>query len=341
LGKERHIVRYLISLVIPVYNEETAILANLSTILESASSAWYDLELIVVDDGSRDASAREVANAASTDTRIRLISFTRNFGKEAAILAGLTNAKGDAVVVLDSDLQHPPHLIPRMVEFWRQGIYVVEAVKSDRGKESVSSALFAKGFYTLFKSFSGVDIEGHSDFKLLDRMAVDVYLSLPERHRFFRGLVGWVKYPSAQIPFSVPERANGTGSQWSKWKLLRYAIENLTSFSSLPLKLVSYVGLFTLLFGVIVGSISVLQKVGGHAIDGFTTVNLLIIIIGGALLLSVGILGHYMARLYDEIKARPSYLIKPPKREHFHERTRSRPDRRHLQRRSATYDEVR
>jgi dolichol-phosphate mannosyltransferase len=327
--------------VIPVYNEEKAIRANLSTILEAASDADCDLELVVVDDGSRDISAREVAKAAMADRRIRLISFTRNFGKEAAILAGLTNAKGDAVIVLDSDLQHPPQLIPRMVELWRQGIHVVEAVKSDRGTESASSALFAKAFYSLFKGFSGVDIEGHSDFKLLDRMVVDVYLSLPERHRFFRGLVGWTGYPSATIPFAVPERAEGTGSQWSKWKLLRYAIENLTSFSSLPLKLVSYVGLCTLLFGMIVGSISLLQKLRGHAIGGFTTVNLLIIITGGALLFSMGILGHYMARLYDEIKARPSYLIKPPRKECIDERTRSRTDRRHLQRRSATYDEVR
>lgn len=305
---------YLISLIIPVYNEEAIIRANLTAILDAAGGDWYALELLAVDDGSRDASASEIAAAAAADPRIRSISFTRNFGKEAAILAGLAHAKGNAVVVLDGDLQHPPQLIPQMLEFWRQGIYLVEAVKADRGNEALSDGLFARAFYGMFRRFAGLDLRGHSDFKLLDRLVVDAYVAFPERHRFFRGIIGWAQYPSAQIPFSVPERAGGGNGRWSKLKLLRYALNNITSFSSLPLKLVSYLGFVTLVFGAIMGVISLIQKFEGKAISGFTTVNLLIIIIGGAILLSLGIIGHYIARLYDEVKGRPAYLIKPSKK---------------------------
>lgn len=301
----------LISLVVPVYNEGAMIFDSAMHILHAAQGKGYELELVAVDDGSRDSSASELERARQHDARIRPISFTRNFGKEAAILAGLAQAKGDAVIVLDCDLQHPPELIPQMVDFWRKGLYVVEAVKQDRGEEAFQNGLFARAFYMIFNRFSGMDIRNHSDFKLLDREVVDTYLAFPEKHRFFRGIISWAQYPNAQIPFSVPERAGGGNSQWSKLKLLRYAVNNLTSFSSLPLKLVSYVGATTLALGGVIGVISVIRKFEGKAIGGFTTVNLLIIIMGGAILLSLGIIGHYLARLYDEVKARPPYIIKP------------------------------
>lgn len=304
----------LISLVVPVYNEEAMIFSNLAAILQAAAGDGYALELIAVDDGSRDKSAIEIERAMAADPRVNLVSFTRNFGKEAAILAGLAHAKGEAVVVLDGDLQHPPQMIPQMVNLWRQGLFVVEAVKSDRGNESLHSSLFARGFYSLFQRFAGLDLAGHSDFKLLDRAVVDAYLAFPERQRFFRGIIGWARFPSAQLPFAVPERAGGTGSQWSKLKLLKYAINNITSFSSLPLKLVSWLGLITLVIGGIIGIISLVKKFEGHALDGFTTVNLLIIGMGSAILLSLGIIGHYLARLYDEVKGRPIYLVKPSKK---------------------------
>ncbi|WP_136417630.1 glycosyltransferase family 2 protein [Herbaspirillum sp. ST 5-3] len=304
---------HLISLVVPVYNEEAIILDNLAAILSAAGDDWYELELIAVDDGSRDRSAMEIAKAAAMDARIRFISFTRNFGKEAAIHAGLADAKGEAVIVLDGDLQHPPELIPQMAEYWRKGLSVVEAVKIDRGNETIRDGLFAHAFYALFHRFADLDLKGHSDFKLLDRVVVDTYLAFPERQRFFRGLISWARYPSAQIPFSVPERAGGT-TQWSKLKLLRYAINNITSFSSLPLKLVSLLGMVTLAFGGVIGILSLIRKFEGKAIDGFTTVNLLVIVIGGAILISLGIIGHYIARLYDEVKGRPAYLIKPSKK---------------------------
>jgi glycosyltransferase involved in cell wall biosynthesis len=304
----------LISLVVPIYNEQSIVHDNLAAILSAAQGDGHVLELIAVDDGSSDASADEIMLAAQADPRIRLLSFTRNFGKEAAILAGLTEAKGSAVIVLDGDLQHPPQLIPQMLALWRQGVYVVEAIKSDRGNEALHDSLFARLFYGMFRRFAGLDLRGHSDFKLLDRDVVDAYLAFPERHRFFRGLIGWAQYPSAQIPFSVPDRAGGGSGRWSKFKLLRYAVNNITSFSSLPLKLVSYLGFGTLVFGSVIGIISLVRKFEGEAIDGFTTVNLLIIVIGGAILLSLGIIGHYLGRLYDEIKGRPAYLLKPSKK---------------------------
>ena len=303
----------LISLVVPVFNEGPIIRANLAAILEAAAGDWYTLELITVNDGSNDETADEITLAGQDDARVRLISFTRNFGKEAAILAGLGHAKGDAAIVLDGDLQHPPQLIPQMIALWRDGMYVVEAVKRNRGNETLAQGLFARAFYSLFRRFANLDLRGHSDFKLLDREVVDAYLAYPERNRFFRGIIGWAQYPSAQIPFSVADR-NGGATHWGKLKLLRYAVNNITSFSSLPLKLVSYLGVVTLLLGIIIGILSLIQKFNGQALDGFTTVNLLIVIMGGAILLSLGIIGHYIGRLYDEIKGRPPYVIKPTKK---------------------------
>lgn len=298
----------LISIVVPVFNEASIIRNNLFAILEAAKGEGYVLELVVVDDGSRDNTADEIHAAAKDDARIRPLVFTRNFGKEAAILAGVTEARGEAVIVIDADLQHPPGLVPKMVSLWKQGFPIVEAIKSDRGDEAMANGLSAKVFYWLFERFAGLDIRGHSDYKLLDRAVVQTYIALPEKHRFFRGLINWTGFASATIPFDVPPRESGE-SRWSKGKLLRYAINNITSFSSLPLRLVTWLGAFTLILGFIVGGISLTQKLDGKAVDGFTTVNLLIILIGGVLMLSLGIIGHYLSHLYDEIKARPSYII--------------------------------
>lgn len=305
----------LISLVVPAFNEGAHIFNNLVEILGALKYEAYQFELIVVDDGSVDNTAAEVLRLAGADERVRCISLTRNFGKEAAIHAGLAHAAGVAVIVLDGDLQHPPSLISQMLAFWRQGMYVVEAVKFDQPEQTGPNNRFLpNSFYALFQHFSGLDLRGHSDFKLLDRLVVDTYLALPEKCRFFRGIVTWLNYPSAQIPFSVPDRAGGS-SQWNKLKLLAYAINNISSFSSTPLKLVSVLGLVILAFGAVMGVISLVQKFQGKSIDGFTTVNLLIIIIGGSILLSLGIIGHYIARIYDEVKARPPYMVRPSKKD--------------------------
>lgn len=298
-----------ISLIVPIYNE-AANSQNLLQILSQVDPLRFDAELIAVDDGSRDQSAELIEKMAQQEPRIQLLSFTRNFGKEAAIQAGLAHACGDAAIVIDADLQHPPELIPQMLALWQQGIWVVDAVKQDRGDESWLSRRFAQVFYGMFKLLANLDISGQSDYKLLDRKVIDQLLSFPEKNRFFRGLVSWAKFPSAQLPFEVAQRSDAGGSKWSKLKLFRYAINNITNFSSLPLKFVTYLGLLTFCAGLVVAINSLIQKIQGRALDGFTTVNLLIVLIGGAILIGLGIIGHYLAHVFDELKGRPAYLIK-------------------------------
>lgn len=307
-----------VSIVIPVYNEAQMIqtsIPHILSVLESAlasagKSENYQLEVIAVDDGSVDRTPQVLAAMQQQEPRLKALSFTRNFGKEAAILAGLQAATGDAVIVIDGDLQHPPELMASMLQLWENGLLVVHAVKAQRARETWLQKQLARAFYAVFKSMSGLDLRGHSDYKLLDKKVVQILLGLPERQRFFRGLISWANFPSGQLPFEVADRPDGSHSKWNRIKLLRYAINNITSFSSLPLKLVTYVGATTFLFGLIIGVISLIQKIEGKAMDGFTTVNLLIIIIGGAILLSLGVIGHYLARLYDEVKGRPAFLIK-------------------------------
>ncbi|MBW5413093.1 glycosyltransferase family 2 protein [Pseudomonas sp. MAG002Y] len=303
----------LISLVVPAYNEGRQLIANLKQILAAAEPCGHDLELVVVDDGSRDDSAAQVAQLAIGDSRVRLVAFTRNFGKEAAVYAGLEHAQGEAVIVLDADLQHPPRLISQMVQEWEEGAQVVEAVKQKRNDASKLDAWLAKGFYSFYRKLSGFDIEGHSDFKLLDRQVVDLYLQLPERYRFFRGLVNWLGVDGAVIHFEVEPRA-GEASRWNKVSLLRYALNNVTAFSALPLTIVTWLGCLTLAVGFALLVISLWQKITGSAEEGFTTVNVLLVLVGGSIMTSLGIIGHYVSKIYHEIKGRPIYIKKVPRR---------------------------
>jgi dolichol-phosphate mannosyltransferase len=306
-----------LSLVIPVFNEGANITQNLETILSfAASEKGYQVELIAIDDGSSDNTVDVIHDLAKKDSRVRLVELTRNFGKEAAMQAGLEASKGKAVIIIDSDLQHPPELIPQMIQLWRGGILVVEAVKVSRGKESLLSKFFSYSFYALFRFFTQLNIRGLCDFKLLDRHVVDAYLALPEKRRFFRGLINWSGYPSATLPFTVAPRQGEGGTRWGRFHLICYAIDNITAMSSLPLRIVSWIGSFSLLLGLVIGGMSLWQKWQGIALDGFTTINLLIVIIGGAILTALGIISHYLRRIYDEVKARPSYLIKPQRQTH-------------------------
>jgi polyisoprenyl-phosphate glycosyltransferase len=298
-------------LVIPVFNEDEVVYVNLQAIVAAAAviEPEYSLRMLIVDDGSTDGTSQELVRFCAGEKRARWIGFTRNFGKEAAIHAGLDHADADAVIVMDSDLQHPPELIPQMLALWKKGLPVVEGWKSGRGKESFASRVFAAAFYALFGYFSGLDLRGQSDFKLLDRSVVEEYRRLSERRRFFRGLVQWMNYPSARLPFVVPPRATGQTS-WGRLRLLRYALDNLTSFSALPLQLVSWMGVLTLAVGFVIGGISLYKKWAGIALDGFTTVILMIVFASGMLMISLGIIGHYLARIYEELKLRPHYVLK-------------------------------
>jgi polyisoprenyl-phosphate glycosyltransferase len=300
----------LIAVIVPVFNEAVRITENLraiSAVLDSMPA--HRFRIVVVDDGSTDDTQEKLKALQRDDRRVHALGFTRNFGKESAILAGLRAVNdADAAIVMDSDLQHPPSLIPDMLALWDRGLPVVEAVKVDRGTEAWARNLSARAFYRLFAVFSGFDLAGKTDFKLLDRRVIDAYVALPERERFFRGLVSWLGFAAAQLPFAVPDRGLGN-TRWTPWKLWRYALSAITSFSARPLQIITFLGVLTLGLSVIIGLKALVDRISGVAIQGFTTVILLQLFLGGALMISLGLLGMYMARLHEELKARPSYII--------------------------------
>ena len=302
-----------VTVVIPVYNEERAFAQNFAIILQRLSSLQdIKIDFLIVDDGSKDNTAEVVRKFCDQNARVKLICLTRNFGKESAIHAGIDHATGDAVVVMDSDLQHPPELIFQMVSLWQGGTSIVEAYKKTRGRESLLSRMLANGFYGLFNSLSGMDLRNHSDFKLLDRQVVDAYKALPERSRFFRGIVNWLGFPTARVPFEVQARQHGS-SAWSRLRLFRFSLVAITSFSAAPLQFVTLFGLLTFIISALFGAIAIYDKISGHAVSGFTTVILLILIIGSILMISLGLMGIYIARIYEEVKGRPGYIIKQTK----------------------------
>lgn len=298
-----------VTLIIPAYNEADSLTHNLEAILARIGAMdGITLRLLVVNDGSSDRTVEVMQIFCASHPQVSLLSLNRHYGKEAAILAGLDHAPGDAAVVMDSDLQHPPELIPKMVALWAGGVDVVEAYKTARPSQSAGYRFFARGFYATFGLFTGMDLRNQSDFKLLDRKVVDAYRRMPERTRFFRGLIKWLNFTTAQLPFEEPQRQGGK-SKWSGPRLLRLSWHSISSFTSLPLQLVTLLGLFTFLISLTLGGKALYDKLSGHALDGFTTVILLLLIIGSVLMFSLGLMGSYIARIYDEIKARPIYLV--------------------------------
>ncbi|MCI8800198.1 glycosyltransferase family 2 protein [Acetatifactor muris] len=305
----------LLSIVLPAYNEEQNI-ANTSKVLsELLEEQHIEYELVYVSDGSRDGTFSEIQKAAAGNPRIRGVEFSRNFGKEAAIFAGLELTVGNAAIVMDCDLQHPPQVIPRMWELWKDGAEVVEGIKESRGKESLAHRLSAGLFYKVMSGLIKMDMNASSDFKLLDRKVVDVLLTLPERNTFFRALSFWVGFRTEKVTYEVQERQFGE-SKWSFFSLMKYAVTNATSFSTLPLQLVTVMGIVSILFSIILFIQTLVKYLMGTSVEGFTTVILLILIIGGFLMLSLGIIGHYIARIYEEVKGRPKYIISKRTDEH-------------------------
>jgi dolichol-phosphate mannosyltransferase len=299
----------MLSIVLPAYNEKQNI-ANTAKVLSGLlEEKGIDYELVFISDGSKDGTFDEIIKAADENPRIKGAEFSRNFGKEAGIFAGLELTAGDAVIVMDCDLQHPPEVIPRMWELWKEGAEVVEGIKISRGKESLPHKLSAGLFYKIMSKLIKVDMNASSDYKLLDRKVVDVLLTLPERNTFFRALTFWVGFRTETVEYEVQERQYGE-SKWSFWSLMKYAVSNATSFSTLPLQLVTVMGLVSILFSVGLAVQTLVKFLMGTAVEGFTTVILLILIIGGFLMLSLGIIGHYIARIYEEVKGRPKYIIR-------------------------------
>lgn len=298
----------VLSIVLPAYNEEQNI-ANTAMVLdELLTEHEIAYELLFISDGSRDGTFQEIRKAAEANPRVKGAEFSRNFGKEAGIFAGLELAEGDAVIVMDCDLQHPPSVIPEMWKLWRQGAEVVEGIKTSRGKESLGHKLSAGLFYRIMSRLIKMDMNASSDFKLLDRKVVDVLLALPERNTFFRALSFWAGFRTETVQYEVQERQFGQ-SKWSFWSLMKYAISNATSFSTLPLQMVTVMGVISILFSVVLAIQTLVKFLTGTAVEGFTTVILLILIIGGFLMLSLGVIGHYIARIYEEVKGRPKYII--------------------------------
>lgn len=298
----------MLSVIIPSFNEEKNIPVTAKRLVEILQGAGIAHELIFVDDGSIDGTFAAVEAAHERWTQVRGVKFSRNFGKEAAIMAGLAVAQGACCAVIDCDLQHPPEKLPQMYALWQQGYHIVEGVKSSRGQEGWLYKHLAKLFYKLLGRFIGLDLSRASDYKLLDRRVVDLLLKLPEKEMFFRGMSVYFGFSRAEVTFEVAPRLQGE-TKWNFSGLFRYAINSITSFTAMPLQLITVLGLVMLAVFVILGIQTLYNYLTGNAVEGFTTVILLLLFIGSTLSISLGIIGHYIAKIYEEIKGRPMYVV--------------------------------
>jgi len=299
----------MITVIMPVYNEGDYIYDNVCVVDKVLAEAEIEHQFLLVDDGSKDKSWDEMCRLADDFEQVSVIRLSRNFGKELALCAALENADGDAVVVMDSDLQHPPQYIPEMVRLWQEeGYDVVEGVKSDRGKETLGSKIAAMTFYKLFKNSTKIDIGVASDFKLMNRASLEVWKQMPERNTFFRGLSAWVGFKRYALPFEVAERAGGD-TKWTLKGLVKLAVNSITSYTTAPLFLVFWLGIIMLVAAFVLGIQTLVNFFLGAA-GGFSTVILLQLFIGSCTMISLSIIGLYISKIYEEVKGRPRYLIK-------------------------------
>ncbi|MGN0268243.1 MAG: glycosyltransferase family 2 protein [Lachnospiraceae bacterium] len=298
----------MLSVVIPAYNEEPMINKTADTICRILNQEKIAHELVFVNDGSKDQTWTEIRRAAKEYPSVRGVCLSKNFGKESAIFAGLSESKGDCIVVMDCDLQHPPEKIVEMYRKWEEGYEIVEGVKQSRGKESRLHALAARCFYHFISEATDIDMTHASDFKLLDRKAVNVLLNIPEKNAFFRALSSWVGFRSTNVAYDVQERDAGE-SKWSTRSLIRYAITNITSFTTLPMQIVTFFGIIMLGMGVILSIQALYQKIVGAALGGFTTVIILQCFSSSVIMISLGIIGYYIAKIFEEVQGRPRFII--------------------------------
>jgi glycosyltransferase involved in cell wall biosynthesis len=299
----------LISVVIPLYKEGSHLTVFLADLKDALERTGCQSEVVLVDDGSTDGTWERIKHEAQSFPRLRAVRLSRNFGKELALCAGLERARGDAVIVMDGDGQHPPSLLPVMVEKWRSSeADIVQAVKIKRGRESLTGKVGALLFYLILNKLSGFQLKGASDFKLINRKVVDTWLAMSERNVFFRGMTAWMGFNTMQVPFEVAARRGGT-SGWSYFRRAKLALIGITTFSSFPLHFVTFAGVIFLIFAVGLGIQTLYLKLTGRAFTGFTTVILLELIIASLLMISLGIIGEYLARIYEEVKGRPRYVV--------------------------------
>ena len=297
-----------LSIVMPAYNERDSIAHAVNAIRVVLQAESIDFEIIIIDDGSKDDTFAQIKTICKTHQNVRGYRFSRNFGKESAIWAGLQKVKGDCCIVMDCDLQHPAEVLPIMHKKWQEGIMIVEGIKKSRGKESFFYRLSSSVFYKLISRLSGFNMKFSSDFKLLDRQVVNELLQLNERNTFFRGLSFWIGFPSEEIEYEVAPRTHGNSS-WNFFNLVKYAINNIAGFSAAPLQLVTGIGTLLVIASLILSVQTLIHFFSGTALAGFTTVILLLLLIGGSLMISLGIIGLYIAKIYEEVKGRPRFII--------------------------------
>ncbi len=298
----------LLSVVAPVYNEEE--LVELFIERASAAVAGYPYELVIVNDGSSDATPALLDRIAAADPRVRVVHLSRNFGHQAALTAGLEHASGDVVAMIDADLQDPPELIPRMVGEWERGNDVVYAVRKQREGETAFKLATASWFYKLFNKLAQVDLEPNSgDFRLLDRRALDALLTMTERSRFLRGMTVWVGFQQTAVEYERDARHAGE-TKYTLRKMLRFSLDAIASFSHLPLQLATYVGLLSAGVAFIAIPVVIVLRIFDSYLPGFGSITIAILLLGGIQLIALGVIGEYVGRIYDEVKHRPLYIVR-------------------------------
>lgn len=297
-----------LSVVLPAFNEELMVARTCREVGDVLRKEGISYELVVVDDGSRDGTWEEIQKAGEEDANVVGVCFSRNFGKEAAIYAGIAQATGDAVAVMDCDLQHPPKTLIQMYRLWEQGYEVVEGVKACRGEESSLHRKCAGFFYRIMTRATGVSMENASDFKLMDKKAAQSILAMPERNLFFRAASAWVGFRTTKLEFDVQERPAGI-SKWNTRSLIHYGFTNIVTFTTLPLQLITGAGFCCFAGSMILLVYSLVQFFLGQAVEGYTTTILVLLLIGSAVMVSLGIMGYYIGKIYEEVKGRPRYLV--------------------------------
>lgn len=298
-----------LSVVIPAYCEANAIAKTLEAVEEYVAGATSQYEIIVVDDGSTDGTFESAMAIRAKNSRVKVVRLSRRFGKESALLAGLSCSNGRAVITIDADLQHPPELIPKMFARWQQGVKIVHGIKQRRDTDTFAHRWTSRVFNRLFSWMAGFDILGSSDFKLLDgSVAKQLVESFPEQARFHRGLSTWVGYRQETLAFDVMPRAAGE-SHWSWYALFRYGWNTISAYSSMPLKVVPALGMVMLIVSIVLSAEALISRLQGNSITGFATLEITVLFTGSMVMIGLGIIGQYLSRMYDELKRRPIFLI--------------------------------
>jgi glycosyltransferase involved in cell wall biosynthesis len=298
----------LLSVVAPVFEEEALIEAFHARVCAALDGLPF--ELVLVDDGSADRTPALLAGLAQRDPRVRVIELSRNFGHQTALTAGLDHARGDAVVMLDADLQDPPELIPELLERWRAGCDVVYAVRSRREGETRFKLATARWFYRLFSALGDVALEPDSgDFRLLDRAPLDALLSLRERSRFLRGMTVWVGFTQTAVPYEREARAGGA-TKYTLRRMLTFSLDAISSFSHRPLQLATLIGFLCAALAFVLIPAIVALRIAGSYLPGFSTITIVVLLLGGIQLMAIGLIGEYVGRIYDEVKGRPLYVVR-------------------------------